>query len=185
MQQLSSLKNHLLVAMPKLRGSEFASAVVYLCEYGEEGAMGLMLNKPLPIQFQDICKQLNIVKLDTVNPQILSGGPVNTENGFVLHKEEGPWRSTMCVREDVHLSTSKDVLEAIAANAGPRFYRMALGYSGWSAGQLEEELRDNSWLTIEATPELLFETLPEHLYQQALAKIGVSMQALGGDAGHA
>lgn len=185
MQTLQSLKNQLLLAMPSLEGSYFAGSVIYLCEHNQEGAMGLVLNRTLPITFDHICEQLELPLLTGILPDVLAGGPVSLEHGFVLHREQGNWGGTLHVTEDAHLTSSKDILRAIASGGGPRHYRVALGYSGWSAGQLEDELRSNSWLTVEANADLVFETTPDELYAKALAKLGVSLEFLSGDAGHA
>lgn len=185
MQHINNLKHHLLIAMPQLNDSWFDGAVIYLCEYNDEGAMGLVLNHPLDVPFSDICEQLSLPCLPSVNPPILAGGPVSQEHGFILHRELGQWQSSLSIDPDAHLTSSKDVLEAIAAGSGPRYYRIALGYSGWTAGQLDEELRNNSWLTLEATPELIYETHPDELYAQALAELGVSIEFLSADSGRA
>lgn len=185
MQQLNSLKNHLLIAMPALGDDWFAGSVTYLCEHNDEGAMGIVLNKPLAVTFHDICEQLEIPRMAGVDPQILSGGPVSPEAGFILHRQQGNWGSTLNITEQAHLTSSKDILKAIAGGSGPRDYRLALGYAGWDADQLDEEIRANSWLTLEASGELLFETHPEDLYNAALAKLGISPEFLSSDAGHA
>lgn len=185
MQQIHNLKHHLLIAMPQLNDSWFEGAVIYLCEYNDEGAMGLALNQVLDVEFSDICQQLSLPCMASVQPAILSGGPVSQEHGFILHRQLGDWQSSMSIAADAHLTSSKDILEAIAVGEGPQHYRIALGYSGWSAGQLDEELRSNSWLTLEATPELIYETAAEDLYAQALAKLGVSPEFLSAQSGRA
>lgn len=185
MQELFSLKHQFLLAMPKLKDSYFAGAVVYLCEHNSEGAMGLVLNRTLPVAFFDICEQLELPLNAGITPEVFAGGPVKIENGFVLHREQGNWGGTLHINEEAHLTSSKDILRAIALGTGPKNYRIALGCASWSAGQLEDELRINTWLTVEATPELLFETAPEALYTQVLARLGVSIEFLCGDAGHA
>ncbi|MAK90416.1 MAG: YqgE/AlgH family protein [Oleibacter sp.] len=185
MQQLQSLRNHLLIAMPQLEDSWFGGTVTYLCEHSEDGAMGIVLNKTMPVTFDEICEQLDIPRLPGVSPEILSGGPVSTENGFILHRQQGHWSSTLSVTEQCHLTTSKDILKAIAAGDGPRHFHLALGYAGWDADQLDEEIRDNSWLTVEATDEILFDTPIDKIYSKALAALGISAEFLSGDAGHA
>ena len=185
MQQLNSLKNHLLIAMPQLEDSWFEGTVTYLCEHNEDGAMGLVLNKPLTVTLDDICQQLDIPRLAGIDPAILAGGPVSLEHGFILHRQQGQWDSTLNVDEEAHLTSSKDILKAIAAGDGPKDYRMTLGYAGWDAQQLDEELKQNSWLTVEASPELLFETEAKDLYRNALKKLGISPEFLSSDTGHA
>ncbi len=185
MQELNSLKNHLLIAMPQLEDSWFAGTVTYLCEHNTDGAMGLVLNKTLPVHFDEICEQLDIPRVTGIDPDIYAGGPVSPEHGFILHRQQGNWGGTLNVTEQTHLTSSKDILKAIAAGSGPRHFRLALGYAGWDAGQLEAELLANSWLTVEATPELLFDTAPEQIYHAALQLLGVSPEFLSSDAGHA
>lgn len=185
MQQLHSLKHQLLIAMPQMEESWFAGTVTYLCEHNSDGAMGLVLNKALPLHFSDICEQLDIPRVTGVDPVILAGGPVSLETGFILHQEQGHWRSTLNITEQSHLTSSKDIVHAIAAGSGPRHFRMALGYAGWDKQQLDEELKANAWLTVEATPELLFHTPISELYDAALAQLGISAEFLSSDAGHA
>ena len=185
MQQIDNLKHHLLIAMPQMHDSWFSGTVTYLCEHNAEGAMGVVLNKPLKIKFSDVCDQLEITRLPEVNPMVLSGGPVNQENGFILHRDKGDWGATLAVEDNIHLTSSKDILEAIAADRGPDSFRMGLGYAGWSAQQLDDEIKDNAWLIAEASPELLFDTRSDRLYPAALASLGVSDSIIGGDAGRA
>jgi len=185
MEELSSLRNHLLIAMPALGDSWFAGTVTYLCDHNEDGAMGIVLNKPVELSFAEVCNQLSIERLEHINPRILNGGPVRQEQGFILHREAGSWTSTMAVTEQTHLTSSKDILTAMAQGRGPHDYRLALGYAGWSPGQLDEELRDNAWLTLEATPDLLFGQDYRDLYDIALSRLGISAECLSGDAGHA
>lgn len=185
MQQANDLKHHLLIAMPSLRDSLFEGTVIYLCEHNKDGAMGLVINRKLPVEFHDICEQLGIPYKLTANPIVLDGGPVSPEHGFILHRQEGSWNSTFAVAEETHLTSSKDILKAIASGAGPQDYIIALGYAGWDKAQLESELSSNAWLTTEANPQLLFETPIDEIYQAALAKIGVSVEFLSSQMGHA
>ena len=185
MQQANNLRNHLLIAMPGLKDPLFEGAVVYICEHNEEGAMGLVINKEMPVELHDVCEQLEIPYELTTNSTILNGGPVSQEHGFILHRQSGAWDSTFSVSKDSHLTSSKEILKAIAAGNGPDHYKITLGYAGWDKEQLEEELGSNAWLTIEATPELLFETDVNDIYQNSLAKLGVSLQFLSSQKGHA
>lgn len=185
MKQISSLKNHLLIAMPQLDDSWFEGTVTYLCEHNEDGAMGLVLNKPLPITLADVCQQLDIERREHVNPVVLSGGPVSIEHGFILHQQPDQWDSTLNIEQDAHLTSSKDILAALAMDQGPSDYHLALGYAGWSAQQLDEELQQNAWLTIEATTELLFHTKTSRLYKAALEQLGISPDRLNTQTGHA
>lgn len=185
MQQANDLKHHLLIAMPSLKDSLFESTVIYLCEHNEDGAMGLVLNRKLPVEFYDICEQLQIPYKLSANPIVLDGGPVSPEHGFILHRQTGSWNSTFSVDAEAHLTSSKDILKAIANGTGPQDYIIALGYAGWDKAQLENELSSNAWLTTEANSELLFETPIDELYQAALAKIGVSVEFLSSQTGRA
>ena len=185
MKQLSSLRNHLLIAMPSLDNSWFGGSVTYLCEHDSEGAMGLVLNKPTSFTFEDVCEQLDIDRLDHISPLMMSGGPVSPDQGFILHQEAGNWGATMSIADGFHITSSKDILAAIAQGNGPHNYRLGLGYAGWSPGQLDEELRKNAWLTLEATPDILFGLDYRDLYDVALSKLGISAEFLSGEAGHA
>ncbi len=185
MEHLKSLKNHLLIAMPQLEDSWFGGTVTYLCEHNDDGAMGIVLNKKMPVTFDEICEQLGIPRLPGISPEILSGGPVSPENGFILHRQQGDWGATLNVTEQAHLTSSKDILKAIAAGSGPKDFHLALGYAGWDSSQLDEEIRSNSWLTVAATEALLFDTPTEDIYTAALALLGISPEFLSGDAGHA
>lgn len=185
MQQANDLKHHLLIAMPSLKDTFFEGTVIYMCEHNEDGAMGLVLNRKLPVEFYDICEQLQIPYMLSANPSVLDGGPVSPEHGFILHRQLGAWGSTFSVDAETHLTSSKDILKAIANGTGPQDYRIALGYAGWDKAQLESELSSNAWLTTEANSELLFETPIEEIYQAALAKIGVSVEFLSSQTGRA
>lgn len=185
MKQLTSLRNQLLIAMPQLHDSFFEDTVIYLCDHDAEGAMGLVLNKALDIDFARVCEQLEIFRHDHINPIMMAGGPVGSEQGFILHREPGRWQATRVFDSFAHLTTSKDILDAIGKGEGPTEYRLALGYSGWSAGQLDEEILANSWLNVEPDAELLYRTAPQDLYQAALAKLGVSPMTLSDQSGHA
>lgn len=185
MKQLSSLRNHLLIAMPSLDDSWFRGSVTYLCEHSRDGALGLMLNKPSDLSFADVCEQLDIDCREHIAPIMMSGGPVNPEQGFILHRESGDWGATMNITKDSHLTSSKDILTAIAQGVGPQNYHLGLGYAGWTAGQLDEELRENAWLTLEATPDILYGLDYRDLYDVALSKLGVSAEFLSGEIGHA
>jgi putative transcriptional regulator len=185
MQQLNTLRHQLLIAMPGLHQDWFAGSVVYLCEHGDDGAMGLVLNRVMPVTFHDICEQLEIERQPGVQPAVLCGGPVSPETGFILHREPGNWTSTLSIGQHCHLTSSKDILRAIADGTGPESFHLALGYAGWDAEQLERELRDNAWLTVEADDELLFRTPTQVLYDRALQRLGISAEFLSQEAGHA
>src|SRR5690606_18388558 len=147
-----SLVDHFLIAMPQLQDSYFANTVIYLWRHTEEGALGLVVNLPIKMQLSEVFEQLNMEdrRGSGASQIVLSGGPVETEKGFVLHDSPPTWPSSLAITEDITLTTSRDILVDIARGAGPDNYLVALGCAGWSPGQLEQELRENSWLTARA-----------------------------------
>lgn len=187
--QLSSgyIAGKCLIAMPALRDPNFARTVVYVCAHTPEGAMGLVVNRPITqLTFPDILDQLGIESgpgCDDI--RVHFGGPVEAARGFVLHTAEYHQSATLIVDESVALTATTDVLQAIAAGHGPRASLMALGYSGWSPGQLDEELKENSWLTVDADEDLLFGLNTEKKWDQALRKLGIDPAMLNENAGHA
>ncbi|WP_270938506.1 YqgE/AlgH family protein [Falsiroseomonas oryzae] len=181
------LTGQLLVAMPTMQDPRFARSVICLCAHSGEGAMGIVLNKPLQgLSFDDLLKQLN---LDPVPPQrrirLMSGGPVENGRGFVLHTADWETEGSLKVQPGVALTASVDILKAIAGGGGPREGLLALGYAGWGPGQLESEIQQNAWLNVPADEQLLFGGTPEKLWHQALAKLHVDPALLSGAAGHA
>jgi putative transcriptional regulator len=185
------LTNQFLIAMPSMRDDHFAGTVVYLCEHNERGALGLVINRPTDIDLPKLFSKvdLKLARDDLADAPVFYGGPVQTERGFVLHErldeEGGHYASTLKINGGLEMTTSRDVLEALSHGAGPRKVFIALGYSGWSAGQLEEEICRNGWLTVAAQPELIFDTPVEQRYDQALSLLGVDRNFLMGEAGHA
>lgn len=184
---LSSLKNHFLVAMPTLSDSNFARSVVYICEHSSDGAMGLIINQQLDIPAKAIFDQL---QLDYENQYagnlIFDGGPVQRDRGFILHRTcDKKWESTILVGEDISLTASKDILGDIAVGTGPEDSLITLGYSSWGAGQLEEELKQNSWLPIPADSAIIFNTDCAHRAEAAASSIGLDLNMLALDAGNA
>jgi len=191
-----NLTHHFLIAMPGMRDETFGRSVVYLCEHSERGALGLVINKPSDINLRALFEK---VELPTDRTQIgdspvFQGGPVKTERGFVLHEPmladppdntEPVYASTMTIPGGLELTTSKDVLEAMAAGGGPRKVLVSLGYSAWGEGQLESELAENSWLTVDADPAVIFDTPVEQRYDKALLLLGLQAWTLSPDAGHA
>ncbi|MDA3876605.1 MAG: YqgE/AlgH family protein [Halothiobacillus sp.] len=181
------LKNHLLVAMPNVLDPNFSHGVTYVCEHNEEGAMGITINRPLDVTLGDI---LDHMKITCTNPAVRNrpvfmGGPVAMERGFVLHTPHGGWESTLEVTEKIGLTTSKDILQALADGAGPARAVIALGYSGWSAGQIESEIAENTWLTVDATAELIFDQPITERWATAARTLGIDMNLVSGEAGHA
>ncbi len=183
-----SLENHFLIAMPTLHDPFFRRTVTYICEHSAEGAMGLIINHPIDINVKELLGKIDIdtSAIDDSQPNIVySGGPVQTDRGFVLHSPQLGWNSSLRLSDDIMVTTSKDILEAIANNNSPQNYIITLGYSGWTAGQLEQELAQNSWLTIPADPELLFNTPPHLRWERAAEKLGVDMRQMSSEVGHA
>jgi putative transcriptional regulator len=180
------LVDHFLIAMPQLRDSYFANTVVYLWQHSPEGALGLVINLPTNMQLADILDQLNIEDLrdPAANQIVLSGGPVETEKGFILHDAQPRWPSSMRISDGITLTTSRDILTSIGRGEGPANYLMTLGCSGWGAGQLEKELAQNSWFTCPATKSILFSTDFANKANMAAATLGFSMAQLTTDVGY-
>jgi len=181
------LAGQMLIAMPQMRDARFSRAVVYMCAHTAEGAMGLVINRMFNgLSFPDLLEQLNIEPTPLCEPiKIHFGGPVEAGRGFVLHSTDYVQETTLVVNDDVGLTATIDVLKAIANGQGPARSLLALGYAGWSAGQLDNEIRDNAWLSVEPDNELLFDADIDHKWERAIAKIGVDFSMLSGDAGHA
>jgi putative transcriptional regulator len=166
--------------------------VVYLCEHSKNGALGLVINRPTDITLKSLFEkvELSLDRDELAQQPVFFGGPVQTERGFVLHEktgtEQSPYTSTLSIAGGgLEMTTSKDVLEALANGAGPRRLMVTLGYSGWSAGQLEEEIGRNGWLTVDADPKVIFDTPVEERYQRALSLLGFDPLMLSQEAGHA
>ncbi len=184
---MDSLQNNFLVAMPSLKDPFFERSVTYICEHNEEGAMGLVINQPINVTLADLLKQ---VDLDVSNNnleriQVFSGGPVGTDRGFVLHSPQDGWRSSLQLSEEVMVTTSKDILSSFGSDREPSRYLLALGFAGWEAGQLEQELSENSWLTIPADASVLFDTPPKDRWEKATAKLGIDVWQLSSESGRA
>jgi putative transcriptional regulator len=185
------LTNHFLIAMPAMEDPNFAQTVTLVCEHSERGALGIVINRTLPMTLGDVFGQLGLdSQRSRVNEQpVLRGGPVQTERGFVLHEKLGtgttPYNSTLSIPGGLEMTTSKDVLEAMANGTGPQRVLITLGYSGWGAGQLEDEIGRNGWLTVDAQPEIIFEVPVEQRYERALALLGFDPRMLSQEAGHA
>ena len=177
--------------MPGMGDGTFAGTVIYLCEHTEKGALGLVINKPIDIKLKNLFEkvELTLDREDLAEAPVYFGGPVQTERGFVLHErqgEESPYTSTLAIPGGgLEMTTSKDVLEAMSNGAGPRRVLVTLGYSGWGAGQLEEEIGRNGWLNVSASPEIIFDTPIEQRYDKALALLGIDPRMLSQEAGHA
>lgn len=182
--QAPNLQNHFLIAMPQLMDPNFSGTITYLCEHNEHGAMGIVINRPTELSLKDILAQLDI-PLESDDQILYAGGPVQLERGFVLHTDTREWQSTMQITPHIRLTTSKDILSAIASGEGPDDFLIALGYAGWGAGQLEQELADNAWLTCRANHEVLFNTPDDDKFHEAMAILGIDSAQLNGQIGHA
>ena len=183
----NSLKNHFLIATPQLDSGFFAGSVTYICEHDADGAMGIVANHPLDVRVDEVLDQLSLA--DAARPHnqpVLAGGPLHTDRGFVLHsRAQRHWQDSMTIGDCIQLTTSLDILSAIAANAGPRHNLIALGYAGWAPGQLEAELEDHAWLTVPADHHLLFDVPHHKKLDAALRKMGVDLANLAPYSGHA
>jgi putative transcriptional regulator len=186
-----NLTNQFLIAMPGMADDTFAGAVVYLCEHTEKGALGLVINKPIDIKLKNLFEkvELSLEREDLADAPVYFGGPVQTERGFVLHEHIGDkathYNSTLTIPGGLEMTTSKDVLEALSKGSGPRRVLVTLGYSGWSAGQLEDEMGRNGWINVGASPEVIFDTPVEKRYERALSLLGIDLRMLSQEAGHA
>jgi putative transcriptional regulator len=187
MSTTASLKNQLLIAMPTLEDPNFARTVTYICEHGEHGAMGIVLNRPTDLCLADVLRHMEIEGgMGAAGEQIVYlGGPVEEERGFVLHSHTDPWDSTLAVDAEISITTSRDILEAMARGTGPRHTLVALGYAGWGAGQLEREMQQNAWLSGPADQSILFELPADQRWEAAARLLGVDLHLLSTDAGHA
>ncbi|KXF80136.1 YqgE/AlgH family protein [Enterovibrio coralii] len=186
-----NLKNHFLVAMPSMADERFKHSVVYMCEHNDDGAMGLMINQPINISVASMLDQIELDReQDVTHPvsldqPVLFGGPVSEDRGFVLHKNNKLFGSSIRLTENLTVTTSKDILSILGTNEEPDQFIVALGYAGWEAGQLEQELAENSWLTIEADPAVIFDTPINERWEKALKQMGISALNLSSDIGHA
>ncbi len=180
-----SMANQFLMAMPSQTSDIFEGGVVYVCEHSQEGALGLLLNRPTDLSVEQLLERLELeVNTDLAAQTVFYGGPVQTDRGFVLHHPAGHYRSSV-VLGDMALTTSRDVLEDLARGDGPQQIFITLGYAGWSAGQLEQEIAANAWLNVGADRNIIFNKRPADRYTAALALLGIEPSALSGEAGHA
>jgi putative transcriptional regulator len=192
-----NLTNQFLIAMPGMADGTFSGAVVYLCEHTEKGAMGLVINKPIDIKLKNLFEkvELSLDRADLAEVPVYYGGPVQTERGFVLHERLGGgegvegeathYHSSLQIPGGLEMTTSKDVLEALSSGAGPKRILVTLGYSGWAAGQLEEEMGRNGWINVGAEPGIIFDTPVAQRYDKALSLLGIDAGMLSQQAGHA
>ena len=186
--------NQFLIAMPGMGDGMFAGTVVYMCEHNEKGALGLVINKPIDIKLKSLFEkvELTLDRSDLADVPVYFGGPVQTERGFVLHErlggsegEGGHYNSSLQIPGGLEMTTSKDVLEALSHGAGPKKVLVTLGYSGWGAGQLEDEMSRNGWIHVGAQADIIFDTPVEQRYAKALSLLGIDAHMLSQEAGHA
>ncbi len=181
------LQNQFLIAMPSLSDPNFSQTVTLVCEHSARGALGIILNRPLNMALGEVFDQLDLhcENKPLCDKRVLRGGPVQGERGFVLHDRGGAWDSTLQISPHLHVTTSRDILVALARGDGPDLALMALGYAGWEAGQLEDEIRANSWLNVPADESIIFDTPFEQRWQAAAKLLGVDLGRLSPSAGHA
>ena len=182
-----NLTHHFLIAMPSMADPYFAKSLTYVCEHNDQGALGVVVNRPIDMTLQALFERLSLTlkHKDLSDAPIYFGGPVQTDRGFVLHEPAGNWQSTLRVRDAIGLTTSKDILEAVGRGEGPDKLLVTLGYAGWSAGQLEHELGQNAWLTVEAQDAIIFDLPSEERLPAAMELLGVDYARLADSAGHA
>lgn len=182
-----SLSNQLLIAMPGMADPNFSTTVTLVCEHNTDGALGIIINRPMEIDLGGLFQQLDMGETDSPvsNHPVLMGGPVAQERGFVLHDPGATFESSVEVSADIQLTLSRDVIDALAAGAGPDRSLVALGYAGWDAGQLEFEMLNNAWLTVPASPEVVFDTPFADRWSAAAQSIGIDISKMSAHAGHA
>ncbi|HUP97986.1 MAG TPA: YqgE/AlgH family protein [Usitatibacter sp.] len=184
--QTINLTSHFLIAMPAMADPNFSRTLTFVCEHNERGALGIVVNRPIDVTLSALFRQVEIdLPASPLGEQpVFFGGPVQFDHGFVLHRPVGEWKSTLPVGE-VGLTTSRDILEAMAAGQGPSQQLVALGYAGWAPGQLEDEILRNGWLTVQADTGLIFDLPPDARYEAAMQALGVNTANLSEEAGHA
>jgi putative transcriptional regulator len=181
------LTNHFLIAMPTLVDPNFHQTVTYICAHNEEGAMGIVINRPMQIDLGAVLSQMDMTPTSSAIKQqpVYEGGPVQQDRGFILHRPAGQWNSSIEVTRDVAVSTSRDILEAVARGDGPCDLLVALGYAGWAAGQLEREISENAWLSGPADLQIMFRTPPTARWRAAARLLGVNLDRISHQVGHA
>lgn len=187
MGETGYLTNQFLIAMPNLLEPNFFHSVIYICEHNQRGAMGIIINQPVNLTVGDLIEQMDQPAPNdafAANP-VFRGGPMDVERGFVLHQPVGDWESTIPAANNVGITTSNDIIKAMAEGRAPQQCLVALGYAGWNPGQMETEIRSNAWLNGPVDPQILFEVPPEQRWEAAAALIGVDIHQLVGEAGHA
>jgi len=187
MSDTSCLKDHFLIALPSLQDPNFSRSVTYICEHTDDGTMGIVINRPSALELTDILQHMDIEESGRTPKDltVFVGGPVQEDRGFLLHSPPTRWKSTLVITDALAITTSQDILQAIAAGEGPEEVLIALGYAGWGPGQLEQELQQDSWLVTPASKEIIFHTPVEKRWAAAAALAGVDMNLITSTAGHA
>ena len=187
METTGMLANQLLIAMPGMADPNFSSTVTLICEHNDEGALGIVVNRPLALKLGGLFEQLDLddAESDVAQDPVFMGGPVGPERGFVLHDAECSYENSLPVSNDICLTLSRDIIDAMATGNGPRKSLVALGYAGWEAGQLESEMLANSWLNVPATPDIVFDMPFTDRWAAAARAIGIDISRMSADAGHA
>lgn len=181
-----NLTHHFLIAMPGMVDPNFNGSLTYICDHSAQGALGVVINRPIELDLSTLFEQIGLSLPERLQgDSVYFGGPVQTERGFVLHTPPLTFSSTLTVHDAVSLTTSKDVLEAVSQGSGPDKFMVSLGYAGWSAGQLEDEIKQNAWLSVEADPRVIFELEPEQRLAAAMKRLGIDFASLSDAAGHA
>ena len=185
--QKVNLTQHFLIAMPAMADPHFAKSLTFVCEHNDQGALGVVVNRPTEMNLHALLEQVSIApeNEDFKSVPVHFGGPVQVDRGFVLHTPVGDWQSTLAVGSEIGLTTSRDILQAVARGQGPRQMLVTLGYAGWAPGQLEHELSQNAWLTVQATPQVIFELPAEDRLAAAMSLLGIDFAKLSEVAGHA
>lgn len=185
---MDSFEHHLLVAMPNMDDPYFARSLTYICEHNDKGAMGLVINQPVGMSLKELIEQADkdaIVLQEKAETIVLAGGPVSQDRGFILHTSQPGWSSSLQLTPEIMITTSKDILSVLGNENAPEKSLVTLGYAGWTAGQLEEEVQQNSWLIVEADNDILFDVPIHKKWEEAVRKLGIDVWQLGPDAGHA
>ena len=181
-----NLTHNFLIAMPNMVDPNFNGTLTYICDHGEQGALGVVVNRPIELDLSMLFEQIGLSLPERLQHQtVYFGGPVQTERGFVLHTPPQTFTSTITVNDEVSLTTSKDVLEAVSQGAGPNKFMVSLGYAGWEPGQLEEEIKNNAWLSVAADPQVIFDLEPGERLHAAIRLLGIDFSNLSDEAGHA
>jgi putative transcriptional regulator len=185
--QKVNLTHHFLIAMPNMVDPNFAKTLTYICEHNDQGALGVVVNRPSETSLHALLEKIAISPATDAfkSVPVYFGGPVQVDRGFVLHMPLGEWQYTLAVGSEIGLTTSKDILEAVARGGGPEQILVTLGYAGWAPGQLEHELSQNAWLTVQATANVIFDRPPEARLPAAMDLLGIDFTHLSEQAGHA